>query len=76
MIFRDEIKIYSERKTMLEKNKWSAVALIKSNYYTITMRNKLKEEDESINDGNVNMKNLNRSNSSIETDLRVDASAS
>ena len=52
MIFKEEIKIYSERKTMLEKNKSSAAALIKSNYCTITMRNKLKEEDESVDDGN------------------------
>ena len=32
MIFKEEIKIYSERKTMLEKNKSSSAALIKSNY--------------------------------------------
>ena len=42
MIFKEEIKIYSERKTMLEKNKSSAAALIKSNYCTITMKNKLR----------------------------------
>ena len=37
--------------------KSSAAALIKSNYCTVTMRNKLKEEDESIDDGNKNKKN-------------------
>jgi len=54
MIFKEEIKITSERKTVLEKNKSSAAALIKSNYCTMTMRNKLKVEDESVDDGNVN----------------------